>query len=144
MRNQQLPAGFMKIRLFTVDEANALIPKLRGDFKEMRILRRGLSLLDPHIQPARDKASVGGGSAYGSRFVRLVLRFSKIFREVQSMGVLVKDLEVGLFDFPYRLDDRIVVLCWKHGEERIDWYHDADTGFAGRKPLPRGPEGLIE
>lgn len=128
------------MKLFTLEEANALIPKLQATFTEIHNLRTGLSLLEPYLRPARERAQWGGGSAQGVQFVRLTERFGAILRRVEAMGVLLKDLDDGLFDFPYRLDGRIVLLCWKHGEDQIDWYHDIDTGFAGRKPLPKGPE----
>ncbi len=129
------------MKLFTVHEANALIPKLRVCFEMIRDVRKALSDLDPHIQEARKNAQWDGGSTHGSEFVQLVSQFSRLAQGVESMGVLMKDLEVGLFDFPHRLEDRIVLLCWKHGEDRIDWYHEVDSGFAGRKPLQGDTEG---
>jgi hypothetical protein len=55
--------------------------------------------------------------------------------QIQSTGCVVKDLEVGLLDFPSRIDDQEVYLCWRLGEDRIRFYHRQDEGFAGRKPI---------
>ncbi|MBI4469277.1 MAG: DUF2203 domain-containing protein [Acidobacteria bacterium] len=129
--------------MFTIDEANALIPRVREMFLEIQNIRGALSALEPKIQPAREKAAEGGGSAYGSLFVQLIQNFSRQIREIETTGVLIKDLEVGLFDFPHQLGDRVVLLCWKHGETEIDWYHDVDTGFADRKPLPKDPGPIV-
>lgn len=131
------------MKLFTVDEANALIPRLRDLFLEIRNTRKGLGALESRIQPAREKSVAGGGSPFGALFVQLVRNFSRIMGELEEMGVLLKDLDQGLFDFPHRLDDQVVLLCWKHGESEIDWYHDVDTGYAHRKRLPKGPEHLV-
>jgi hypothetical protein len=65
--------------------------------------------------------------------------------QIQAFGCVVKDLDTGLLDFPSRIDDREVYLCWRLGEDRIRFYHGTDEGFAGRKPLdlrdsgPRDP-----
>ena len=61
--------------------------------------------------------------------------FSELVQEIESLGVLVKDLGTGLVDFPHELDGRIVYLCWKPDEDEIGWWHEVDTGFAGRHPL---------
>ena len=58
-------------------------------------------------------------------------------RTIQEWGVLVKDLESGLCDFPYLLDGRIVYLCWKLGEEKIEWWHEITTGFSERHAIPK-------
>jgi hypothetical protein len=55
--------------------------------------------------------------------------------QIQETGCVVKDLDVGLLDFPARIDDQEVYLCWKLGEDRIRFYHAQDEGFAGRKPI---------
>ncbi len=130
------------MKLFTINEANALIPKIRVIYTQIQNVRRGLSIVDPYVKPARENAAWGGGSLHGGLFVLLIQRFSGIMREIESMGVLVKDLEAGLFDFPYRLEDRVVLLCWRNGETEIDWYHDLDTGFSGRKRLPKDPDRI--
>jgi hypothetical protein len=55
--------------------------------------------------------------------------------EIDSIGVQVKDLDIGLLDFPCQVEDEIVLLCWKYGEEKIEFWHGMEEGFAGRKPI---------
>ena len=66
---------------------------------------------------------------------------SSLGEEVQDMGCELKGIEEGLIDFRTEMDGREVYLCWKFGEERIDWWHELDTGFAGRQPLRRETSG---
>jgi hypothetical protein len=55
--------------------------------------------------------------------------------EINAIGVQVKDLDIGLLDFPCALNDEVVLLCWKYGEEKIEFWHSQEEGFKGRKPL---------
>ena len=55
---------------------------------------------------------------------------------IHEIGVIVKDLDIGLCDFPYLMEDRIVYLCWKLGEKKIEWWHEVHSGYSGRHPLP--------
>lgn len=55
--------------------------------------------------------------------------------EIDSIGVQVKDLDIGLLDFPCQVENEIVLLCWKYGEEKIEFWHGMEEGFAGRKPI---------
>ena len=70
-----------------------------------------------------------------SRLVELADAHLDLFEELASLGVEMKDPEIGLVDFPARLDGRIVYLCWKLGEETIDHWHELTTGFGGREPV---------
>jgi len=64
-----------------------------------------------------------------------VQRVKESIAEIDSIGVQVKDLEAGLLDFPCRVDDQIVLLCWRMGETTIDHWHTMDSGFQGRQPI---------
>ena len=63
------------------------------------------------------------------------MEMQKALDELDGLGVQLKDIDQGLVDFPSRRDGRVVYLCWRLGEETIAWWHDVDTGFAGRQPL---------
>jgi hypothetical protein len=65
---------------------------------------------------------------------------SEHLQEIQEMGVLVKDLDIGLCDFPHMMDGRIVYLCWKLGETQVQWWHEVNSGYSGRQPLEREKE----
>jgi len=76
-------------------------------------------------------------------YVAALLAIRRAIRELERMGVQVKDVKSGLVDFPSRLDGREVLLCWRVGESKIEFWHDLQSGFAGRQPLPpsaREPE----
>jgi hypothetical protein len=64
-----------------------------------------------------------------------VQRVRESIAEIDSIGVQVKDLDAGLLDFPCRLDDQVVLLCWRMGEPAIDYWHPADSGFKDRQPV---------
>jgi len=74
----------------------------------------------------------------GPRYVTALENMHENLGNIQEMGVIVKDLELGLCDFPYLLDGRIVYLCWKLGEDKIEWWHEITTGFSERQAIPEG------
>jgi hypothetical protein len=124
------------IRVFTLSEARSLIPRLRSLLS--RVIREREALLDMRVEIdlARDKASEGGGgSPLGPKYLAHLIAFSEAVQEIEYLGVHLKDFRTGLVDFPYERDGRIVYLCWKPDEDRIEWWHETDSGFAGRQPL---------
>ena len=80
-------------------------------------------------------AGGNGGGADGTVFGEAALRFSRGLSQIDAWGVIVRDLDTGICDFPALRDAREVYLCWRVGEERIEWWHETDAGFAGRLPL---------
>jgi hypothetical protein len=122
-------------KLFTLEEANRLIPTLRPLIKQIVAKRAALIDIQPDIQKARDKSRLGGGSVYGSAYLLLLLSLSELVAEIEAIGVLVKDYRTGLCDFPHLRDGRIIYLCWKMDEDEIGYWHDIEAGFAGRQPL---------
>jgi hypothetical protein len=122
-------------RVFTLGEANSLIPELENLLLQIRSARRYLQSIQPEIQKARDQAEPNGGSAQGPLYLKGLEYIIQRLEKIQEMGVLVKDLERGLCDFPFMRDGDMVYLCWKLGEPEIQWWHALDTGFAGRQPL---------
>lgn len=124
-----------EFRVFTLGEARSLIPTLRRLLARMARARDRLLDLRVEIDRAREQAQYGGGSPYGPLYLRHMLRFTEAIQEVQELGVQVKDIRIGLVDFPYEYEGRIVFLCWKPDEDEIRWWHETDAGFAGRKML---------
>src|SRR5215471_608723 len=122
-------------RTFTVDEANNLIPKLRRLLRRLIRHRGQLVDLNSEIQKARDNAENNGGSFRGGQYLIELVKFSECAQMVETLGVIIKDLDVGLCDFPHVRDGRIVYLCWKLGEDEVGWWHDIERGFAGRRPI---------
>jgi hypothetical protein len=122
-------------RLFTLGEANSLLPELEVLLTQIQKARRFLYQNRAEIQKAKAKADLGGGSPKGPSYLKSLEFIIKRLETIQGMGVLVKDIERGLCDFPYMRDGEIAYLCWKLGENEVEWWHTTDTGFSGRKPL---------
>jgi hypothetical protein len=122
-------------RLFTPEEANQLLDRLRPVVDELVQARDQVAELRPDLAGALQQAMKNGGSQATGRLMQLLQRIRKLVERIQSQGVLVKDIDQGLLDFPARHQGRIVFLCWKHGEDQIAFWHDLEGGFAGRQPL---------
>lgn len=122
-------------KLFTVAEANQLIPRLRPLIKTVVAERAALVSIQEEIQKARNNAKYDGGSYWGADYLRLLSRFTKAINEIEQTGVLVKDYRTGLCDFPHMRDGRVIYLCWKMDEDEIHYWHEIEAGFAGRQPL---------
>lgn len=86
---------------------------------------------------AAEKATLGGGfMADGPQYVTDLMSLAERTGELEALGVQLKDYERGLLDFPSMREGRVVLLCWQLGEgDRIAWWHDLETGFAGRQPI---------
>ena len=131
------------MKTFTLEEAQSLLPVLE-------------SLLKRAIQGKESAEEVGSGLSELIRRIYLsggmrvdvttvakqraemeahLLRVRECIAEMDSIGVQVKDLEAGLLDFPCRLDDEVVLLCWRMGEPAIDYWHTEEQGFQGRQPV---------
>jgi hypothetical protein len=122
-------------RLFTVAEANTLLPRLRTILEDVAGVWARIKKLHPEIQKARDSAPFDGHSPYGVEYVERVAFLMFLIHQIKDLGVLLKDVDKGLCDFPYMRDGRVVYLCWQLGEDRIEYWHDIEAGFAGREPL---------
>jgi hypothetical protein len=135
-------------RLFNPDEVNRLIPRLT-ELMETAVERHGQALaLQERLREDRARVTGSGGerldavswTARAERLDGLGIEVRQILQDVQAMGGVVKDLEMGLVDFPGHgpagRGGPIVNLCWKLGEDAVRFWHGMDEGFANRKPLP--------
>jgi hypothetical protein len=129
-------------RYFSREEANEALEELRPLAEEMVELRR--ELVEAQARRASLGAQVGtnGGDLTPSDFAEADERMDHVASEladrierIQAAGVLVKDLDRGLLDFPAERDGEEILLCWHVGEDEIRFWHGVDEGFAGRKPL---------
>lgn len=122
-------------RLFTVEEANALLPTLQELLDDVAVHREASREKALHLEPVLKAAiSNGGGktaSEYGVEAYRLYLAIERI----QRLGVILKDLDMGLLDFPHEREGRVVFLCWHPPEERVEYWHEIQSGYQGRQPL---------
>lgn len=122
-------------RLFSLSEANQLIPQLES---LMTTIQRGKALLfriNQEIRRAAAKASEGGGTTVGSHYIRSLQAITASLHAIHELGVVVKDLDVGLCDFPHLRHGRVVYLCWKLGEKEIRWWHELTNGYKDRQPI---------
>ena len=129
-------------RTFTRAEANALLPSLRPLLEQVQALRRESLELDEELKRLHWKARGNGHddldeplSQIQRRRERVVATLGEHVDRIHAMGVLVKDLDTGLVDFPWMRDDTMAYLCWRLGEPAVDWWHDIESGFAGRRRL---------
>jgi hypothetical protein len=125
-------------RTFTPAEANQLIPQLEGLLKGIKKNQLCINGLRHEIKKAGDNAMANGGSPCGPRYILTFERIIKSVETIQDMGVVVKDMEQGLCDFPCFFQGRMIYLCWKLGESEVQWWHEINTGFQGRRPIEKG------
>jgi hypothetical protein len=125
------------MKLFTVAEANSLLPSVRPIVKSIQRSHQRLQSYQTIAKRAAEGAEQGGGgSAHGQRYARLLIGLSSRAAELESLGIQLKDYAHGLIDFPSMRDGRVVLLCWKADEgDQVEWWHDVEAGFAGRQPL---------
>lgn len=125
------------MKLFTIEEANALLPTVRGLLLKIQRTNRKLAHYSESAKKAAEGAESGGGGIIeGTRYAELLIQLAGLMGDIETLGVQLKDLERGLVDFPYLRDGRVVLLCWQVGEgDQLEWWHDVDAGFAGRTPL---------
>lgn len=126
------------MKIFTVQEANALLPNVRIIVAKIQRAHRKLIHYRDEAKLAADAAeqSGGGGIAEGVAYALVLTELTVQLAELEGLGVQLKDFERGLVDFPSLRDGRVVLLCWQMGEgDELEWWHDVDAGFAGRTPL---------
>lgn len=149
----------MARRSFSVAEVESLIPTLERIFTHVLQLRAALRLheqqldrlgiklsrdvLEETTTPAREKAEVRNAKAMFRGYYQAL---ADELAQVTELGGEVKDLEIGLVDFPGKRGDEEILLCWKLGEKGLGFWHTAESGFAGRRPIddlvPREPQRL--
>jgi hypothetical protein len=129
------------VRYFSLEEANSLLPEIR---EMMAVLQQKKKQLDDHRWQLAGLAQRAKGNGVAaeekaadlqSAVEMLVEEITTLVNEVQGFGCEVKDLDIGLLDFRSLRDGRPVYLCWKLGEDDIAYWHELDTGYAGRQPL---------
>ena len=125
------------MKLFTLSEANAMLPTVQRIAAAISRAHRQILSLQDAARAAAENAPLGGGfMADGPQYVTDLLSLAERTSELEALGVQLKDYERGLLDFPSMREGRVVLLCWQLGEgDRIEWWHDLETGFSGRQPI---------
>jgi len=122
-------------RLFTVEEANALLPRMKEYLEEVYKRRDAMREKAPQLEPILAAAGANGGGRVGSEYGVEAYNLYLAIERIREEGVYLKDLDSGLLDFPHEREGRVVFLCWQPPEEEILYWHETDAGYPGRKPL---------
>ena len=133
----------MAARYFTPEEANALLDEVRPVAERLVAHRRAMAVMAARRARYVQRIAGNGGDfdpqeqrTLEEEFEREGAAVAACVAQLEELGVLVKDLDRGLVDFPALRDGEEVLLCWEVGEDEIAFWHGVDEGFAGRKPLP--------
>jgi hypothetical protein len=131
------------MKTFTLEEAQSLVPVLESLLRRAIEAKAAAEAIEQDLQRLSQRVFLSGGMSVDVVAVgrqrtaidALIQRAKDAVAEIDAIGVQVKDMETGLLDFPCRIDDEVVLLCWKMGEERITHWHTVEAGFRGRQPL---------
>ncbi|HUO24806.1 MAG TPA: DUF2203 domain-containing protein [Candidatus Aquilonibacter sp.] len=130
-------------RTFTLDEAQSLLPVLESLLRTAINSKKQIEEFEAEQQALHHRIFLNGGTHIDvvplarrkAERVKAEQRAKDALAEIDSIGVQVKDLEVGLLDFPCEVEGETILLCWKLGEAGITHWHGTQEGFAGRKPI---------
>ena len=125
----------MPQRYFTLQEANETLKLIRPWMDKVQAIRQKILKNQPEAWPAIQKSAGNGGNRVLSKMVQDFERFDALIHQIQATDVLIKDINLGLLDFPALKDGREVYLCWQYGEGDIAFWHEVEAGYAGRQPI---------
>ena len=121
---------------FTLDEANALIPWLAEKFQNLNLVRQEyVSIQERMNDPRINSGNEIEVSGLKSTSDQLARQLEEGVEEILDQGIIVRDMSLGLVDFPSLRDNRDIYLCWIGGEVRVDYWHEIDQGFSHRQPI---------
>ncbi len=131
------------MKTFTLDEAQSLLPVLEALLKRAQESKQAAEQAEAVITTLAQRIYASGGmridvaavSKQRAEVESHAQRMRETVAEIDAIGVQVKDLDAGLLDFPCRLDEEIVLLCWRSGEAAIEHWHTVEAGFQGRQPV---------
>ena len=131
------------MKTFTLDEAQSLLPVLDALLKRAIAGKEAAQEVESSLGELSQRIHLSGGmkvdiAAVVKQRAEMESHLERVresIAEIDSIGVQVKDLESGLLDFPCKLDDKVVLLCWRMGETAIEHWHTVEAGFKGRKPV---------
>jgi hypothetical protein len=124
-------------RYFTLQEANEILVTIRPLMDEVQTIRQKILANQPEAWPAIEKSAGNGGNRALSNMVQDFEKLDALVHLIQDTGVLIKDINIGLLDFPALRDGREVYLCWQYGEGEIAFWHEVEGGFAGRQSIDK-------
>jgi hypothetical protein len=137
--------GYKPARLFTIDQANAMLPLVRAITSDLANLAKDVVERRHRLALLTSGRDLKPGDPYSDELAQMELelerdavRLQEYVEELRELGVEPKGAVEGLVDFPCMLDGRIVLLCWRLGEPEVLYWHDLESGFGGRQPLTAG------
>ena len=119
---------------YTREEANALLPEIRRWLQQLNQAQRGLDKLEKRLSGMTATGNDVGGELVNQR-VKTMADIKDVLAEFQEREIVIKDIERGLIDFPAIVGGKEVFLCWEQDEEAVEFWHDLETGYAGRERL---------
>lgn len=122
-------------RYFALPEASQTLETIRPLMDEVQAIREKIMSTQPEAWSAIEKSVGNGGSRALSRIVVDFEKLDALVHQILDTGVLIKDVNIGLLDFPALKDGREVYLCWQYGEGDIAFWHEIEAGYAGRQPI---------
>jgi hypothetical protein len=133
----------MSDRIFTLDEAQSLLPILESLLRSAISAKKLIDEVEDEQHALAQRIFLNGGTSVDvvpvarrkAERAKAEQRAKDALAEIDSIGVQVKDLDIGLLDFPCQVEGTIILLCWKLGEKSITHWHGTEEGFAGRKPI---------
>jgi hypothetical protein len=133
----------MSERTFTLDEAQSLLSVLESLLRSAINSKKLMEEVEAELQATSHRIFLNGGTHVDvipiarrkADRAKAEQRAKDALAEIDSIGVQVKDLDIGLLDFPCLVDGKVILLCWKLGEKAITHWHGTQEGFAGRKPV---------
>ena len=124
--------------LFTVDQANTILPKVKKRFDEILCCKNNVMDIQEELQNLSDS------NCSFEKFIKkkqelnhAVTSLYNMIQELEDMGIMIKSVDEGLLDFPSIRYDEEIWLCWKFGENQVKFWHRKEEGFMGRKPIPQ-------
>jgi hypothetical protein len=131
------------MKTFTLEEAQSMLPLVESLLNRAIESKQAAEEIDAELSALSRRIHLSGGmtvdvakvAAQRSAMEKHIQRARESVAEIDEIGVQVKDLDSGLLDFPCRIEEEIVLLCWKSGETAIEHWHTVDSGFKGRQPI---------
>ena len=130
----------MQARTYTLAEARAALPQVKSLMAKIQAARQAILDLRPSAWPALQKAAANGGSRAAGELALHAVVLEDGVKSILAMGIYIKDLDHGIIDFLGKRNGQEVLLCWRLGEEDINFWHDVNAGFAGRQSI----DGLVD
>lgn len=131
------------MKTFTLDEAQSLLPVLESLLRRALESKQAAEEVDAQLAELSRRIYLAGGmrvdvTKVGQQKAEMESHLQRVresLAEMEQIGVQVKDMDAGLLDFPCRIEDEVVLLCWRMGENAIEYWHTMESGFKGRQPV---------